>query len=237
MVREHEALILVDAVTSLGGVPVEVDAWGLDAVYSGTQKCLSAPPGLAPATFGPRAVERIGRRKTKVQSWYLDLTMIEKYWGEDRFYHHTAPISMNYALAEALRIVAEEGLEARFARHARHHRALVAGLEAMGLTLVPEPEHRLPELNCVWAPEGVDEAAVRRRLLSEWNVEIGGGLGPLKGRAWRIGLMGYSARQDNVMLVLAGLETCLREAGVAVPRGAAVEAAAASYASGTDRSA
>jgi alanine-glyoxylate transaminase/serine-glyoxylate transaminase/serine-pyruvate transaminase len=230
IVREHEALILVDAVTSLGGIPVEVDAWGLDAVYSGTQKCLSAPPGLAPVTFGPRAAERIGRRQTKVRSWYLDLTMIEKYWGQDRFYHHTAPISMNYALAEALRIVVAEGLEARFARHARHHRALVAGLEAMGLSLVPDAGHRLPELNCVWAPEGVDEAAVRRQLLTEWNVEIGGGLGPLKGRAWRIGLMGYSARQENVMLVLAGLETCLRQAGVAVPRGAAVEAAAGSYA-------
>jgi alanine-glyoxylate transaminase/serine-glyoxylate transaminase/serine-pyruvate transaminase len=223
--HEAGALLAIDTVTSLGGVPVEIDAWGIDAVYSGTQKCLSCPPGLAPVSFGPRAMEVIRNRKSKVQSWYLDMTMIERYWGSDRFYHHTAPISMNYALREALALVVEEGLEARHARHRRNHLALRAGLAAMGIGYVTAEGHILPQLNCVRIPDGVDDVAVRKRLLAEWGVEIGGGLGPLKGQAWRIGLMGQSSRMAHVTLVLSALETCLRDAGVKVPPGAALAAA------------
>ena len=175
------ALIALDTVTGLAGVPVEIDGWDIDAVYSGTQKCLSCPPGLAPVSFGPRAVEVLNQRKTKVQSWYLDLTMIQRYWGSDRFYHHTAPISMNYALREALALVAEEGLEARIARHAQNGRALHAGLAAMGLSLATAQGHRLPQLTCVKIPDGIDDLTVRRRLLNEWGIEIGGGLGPVQG--------------------------------------------------------
>jgi alanine-glyoxylate transaminase/serine-glyoxylate transaminase/serine-pyruvate transaminase len=228
--HEAGALIAVDAVTSLGGIPVEVDAWDLDAIYSGTQKCLSCPPGLAPVSFGPRAVEVINGRATKIQSWYLDMTMIARYWGSDRFYHHTAPISMNYALREALALVVEEGLEARFARHRANHLALKAGLAAMGLGYVTAEGHQLPQLNCVRIPEGVDDLAVRKRLLQQWGIEIGGGLGPLKGQAWRIGLMGHGSRRVNVTLVLAALETCLRDLGRALEPGAALAAASRAYA-------
>jgi alanine-glyoxylate transaminase/serine-glyoxylate transaminase/serine-pyruvate transaminase len=219
------ALIAVDTVTSLAGVPVEIDAWDIDAVYSGTQKCLSCPPGLAPVSFGPRAVEALNQRKTKVQSWYLDLTMIERYWGSDRFYHHTAPISMNYALREALALVAEEGLEARIARHAQNGQALHAGLAAMGLGLATARGHRLPELTCVKIPDGIDDLTIRRRLLDEWGIEIGGGLGPFKGLAWRIGLMGHSSQEKNVTLVLSALETCLRDLGYHVQPEAGAQAA------------
>ena len=197
------ALIALDTVTSLAGVPVEIDGWDIDAIYSGTQKCLSCPPGLAPVSFGPRAVEALNRRKTKVQSWYLDLTMIQRYWGSDRFYHHTAPISMNYALREALALVVEEGLDARIARHALNGKALHAGLAAMGLDLATAEGHRLPQLTCVKIPAGIDDLTVRRRLLNEWGIEIGGGLGPFKGLAWRIGLMGHSSQAKNVTLVLS----------------------------------
>ena len=223
------ALIALDTVTSLGGVPVEIDAWGIDAAYSGTQKCLSCPPGLAPATFSPRAVAAIEARKSKVQSWYLDMTMITRYWGEDRFYHHTAPISMIYGLREALALVLEEGLEPRFARHMANHRALAAGLDAMGLALVLAEGYRLPQLNCVRIPDGVDDVAVRKRLLADWGIEIGGGLGALKGKAWRIGLMGYGSRREHVTLVLAALETCLRDLGHRMEPGAALAAASMSY--------
>lgn len=215
--RQHSALIALDTVTSLGGVPVEIDAWGIDAVYSGTQKCLSCPPGLAPVSFGPRAVAAIERRKHKVQSWYLDMTMIMRYWGSDRFYHHTAPINMNYALREALALVVEEGLENRWARHKKNHEALKTGLAALGLSLVPAEGFQLPQLNCVRIPDRIDDLAVRKRLISEWGIEIGGGLGSLKGKAWRIGLMGYSSRPANVTLVLSALETCLRDAGHLLP--------------------
>ncbi len=224
------AMIVLDTVTALAGVPVEIDAWEIDAVYSGTQKCLSCPPGLAPVSFGPRAVETLNRRKKKVQSWYLDLTMIQKYWGSDRVYHHTAPISMNYALREALALVVEEGLEARFARHALNGRALHAGLAGMGLGLVTDPKHRLPQLTCVKIPDGIDDLTVRRRLLMDWGIEVGGGLGPFKGQAWRIGLMGYGSRHGNVTLFLAALETCLRDLGVSLPAGEATRSAAAVYA-------
>ncbi len=223
--HEAGALLLVDAVTSLAGVPLEVDAWGIDAVYSGTQKCLSCPPGLAPVTLGPRAVEALMARKTKVQSWYLDLSMIMRYWGGDRFYHHTAPISMNYALREALALVASEGLEARFARHALCGQALQTGLASIGIGLATKAGNRLPQLTCALIPEGIDDLAVRKRLLADWGIEVGGGLGPWKGKVWRIGLMGHGARPSNVTLFLSALETCLRDLGVDVPVDASVKAA------------
>lgn len=226
----HDAMIALDTVTSLGGVPVEIDGWDIDAVYSGTQKCLNCPPGLAPVSFGPRAEEVIKNRKSKIQSWYLDMTMIGRYWGQDRFYHHTAPISMNYALREALMLVLEEGLENRWARHLRHHEALRAGLEAMGIRYATVEGHRLPQLNCVLIPEGADDLAIRKRLLNEFNIEIGGGLGIFKGKAWRIGLMGVNSSREAVTLVLSALETCLRDAGCSFPPGAALEAAGEVYA-------
>ena len=232
IVHEAGALLLVDTVTSLGGAPVEVDAWELDAVYSGTQKCLSCPPGLAPVTFSPRAVEVIENRKTKVPSWYTDMTMVRNYWGQSRAYHHTAPINMNYALHEALRIVLEEGLEARFERHLRNHRGLKAGLKALGVEYSVPEGHQLPMLNSVWAPEGVDDVAVRRQLLDQFHIEIGGGLGPMKGRTWRIGLMGETSSESNVLLFLAALERCLSDAGLKVAPGAGVGAANEAYRKG-----
>lgn len=227
--HEAGALIAIDTVTSLAGVPVEIDAWDIDAVYSGTQKCLSCPPGLAPVSFGPRAAEVINTRKTKIQSWYLDMSMIQKYWGNDRVYHHTAPINMNYALREALALVVEEGLEARHARHALNARALKAGLAAMGVGVVTAEGHQLPQLTCARIPDGIDDLAVRKRLLKDWGIEIGGGLGSLKGKAWRIGLMGYGSRQANVTILLAALETCLRELGHTLKPGASLAAASEVY--------
>ncbi len=217
------ALLLVDAVTSLAGAELRVDDWRIDACYSGTQKCLSCPPGLSPVTFSPAAVASMDARKTRVANWYLDLSLIRNYWGANRAYHHTAPINMTYALHEALRIVLEEGLPARFARHQRNHRALRAGLEAMGLSYVPE--RSLPMLNCVKVPDGIDDAAVRKGLLDEYGIEIGAGLGPFKGKAWRIGLMGSSSTQRNVTLVLAAIEALLIRQGVAIEPGAALAAA------------
>jgi alanine-glyoxylate transaminase/serine-glyoxylate transaminase/serine-pyruvate transaminase len=227
LAHNRGALLIVDAVTSLGGHPVGVDRNGIDVCYSGTQKCLGAPPGLAPITFSERAIDRIHARKSKVQSWYLDISMVEKYWGDDRTYHHTAPISMNYALYEALRIVCEEGLEARWERHELNHRALVAGVEAMGLQMNVAPEHRLWSLNAVRVPDGVDDARVRARLLNDFNIEIGGGLGPLKGKIWRIGLMGSGSTRENVLLVLEALHAALNAEGFECPSG--IEAAAAAY--------
>jgi alanine-glyoxylate transaminase/serine-glyoxylate transaminase/serine-pyruvate transaminase len=226
MAHAREALLIVDAVTSLGGHPVGVDRNQIDICYSGTQKCLGAPPGLAPITFNERALERIRSRRTKVQSWYLDITMVEKYWGDDRTYHHTAPISMNYALREALRLIHEEGLEARWARHELNHRALVAGVEAMGLRMAVAPEQRLWSLNAVSVPQGIDDARVRARLLEE-NIEIGGGLGPMKGKIWRIGLMGSGSTRDNVVLVLDALQRALIAEGHSCEKG--IEAAEAVY--------
>jgi alanine-glyoxylate transaminase/serine-glyoxylate transaminase/serine-pyruvate transaminase len=223
LVHDAGALLLVDTVTSLGGVDVRVDDWRVDACYSGTQKCLSCPPGLAPMTFSPAAVAAMDRRKTKVQSWYLDLAMLRQYWGEQRVYHHTAPINMTYGLHEALRIVLEEGLEQRIARHLLNHRALRAGLEALGIGYVPKQS--LTTLNAVTVPGGVDDAAVRRRLLEDFGIEIGAGLGPFKGKAWRIGLMGHSSTRKNVILFLAALETIMAPRD----RGRALAAAAAVY--------
>jgi alanine-glyoxylate transaminase/serine-glyoxylate transaminase/serine-pyruvate transaminase len=211
--HEFDTLLLLDTVTSLGGVGVETDRWQVDAIYSGTQKCLSCPPGLSPVSFSDRAVDAINRRKSKVQSWYLDMTMVQRYWGEERFYHHTAPISMVYALREALRIVHEEGLEARWARHARNHAALKVGLAATGINFTAKEGHQLPTLNAVSIPSGVDDLAIRKRLLAEFGIEIGGGLGDFKGKVWRIGLMGYGSRPNNVLLFLAALEQCLMKGG------------------------
>ena len=209
VVHDAGALLLVDAVTSLGGMEVDVDGWQVDACYSGTQKCLSCPPGLAPVTFSAAAEEAIASRKAKVQSWYLDMNMVRMYWGSERLYHHTAPINMNYALHEALRIVLEEGLEPRWQRHARVHEELKAGLAQLGVTYLADPAHQLSMLNAVAAPAGVEEAAVRRRLLDEHDIEIGGGLGAFKGKAWRIGLMGESASSRHVTALLGALKAVL----------------------------
>ncbi len=212
VVHRHGALLLVDAVTSLGGISVGVDRVGIDICYSGTQKCLSCPPGLAPLTVSPRAEEVLRSRRTRVANWYLDLTSIQRYWGRERSYHHTAPITMNYALREALRLVAEEGLTARFERHARNARLLWEGLAELDLVPFVPASHRLPTLTTVRVPDGVDEAAVRRRLLEEYNIEIAGGLGALKGQIWRIGLMGHSSRPENVLTLLGALERVLNRA-------------------------
>jgi alanine-glyoxylate transaminase / serine-glyoxylate transaminase / serine-pyruvate transaminase len=226
LLKKHpDTLLLVDTVTSLGGHPVRVDAWGIDICYSGTQKCLSCPPGLAPITFSPRAVEKIKGRSKKVQSWYLDMNMVGKYWGSERTYHHTAPISMNYALLEALRIIDEEGLQARHERHRRNHLALVRGVEAMGLRMPVEEPYRLWSLNAVGIPPGIDDGKIRKRLLEEYNLEIGGGLGELKGKIWRVGLMGYGSSEPNVLYFLTALEQTLRAEGFEVPRGAGAGAA------------
>jgi len=210
IVHKHGALLLIDCVTSLGGIPMKIDEWDIDIAYSGTQKCLSCPPGLAPITVGPRALEALHQRKTKVANWYLDLTMLEHYWGDERTYHHTAPISMNFAIREALRLVQEEGLEARYLRHRTNSELLWDGLEELGLQLVVPLEHRLPSLTTVAVPEGVKEVEVRKRLLDEYNIEIAGGLGAFKGKVWRIGLMGYSSRRENVVLLISALSRLLR---------------------------
>lgn len=224
-VHEAGALLLVDAVTALGGVPVEVDQWEIDAIYSGTQKCLSCPPGLSPVSFSPRAMEVITSRKTKVQSWYLDVSMLANYWGQNRVYHHTGPINMTYGLYEALRLVLEEGLDNCFARHQRNHEALRAGLAAIGIRYSTQEGHILPQLNAVTIPEGVDDAKVRSTLLNRFGIEIGAGLGAYKGKVWRIGLMGYGSRQSNVLLFLSALEQCLAEQDYLFQHGASVAAA------------
>jgi alanine-glyoxylate transaminase/serine-glyoxylate transaminase/serine-pyruvate transaminase len=223
--HEFDTLLLVDAVTALGCIPVAADTWQIDAIYSCTQKGLGCPPGLSPVSFSPRAVEIFSKRKTKVQSWYFDVNLVEHYWDSERFYHHTGPITMVYALYEGLRLVMEEGLEERYARHRRNHEALKAGLKALGLTYTANERHQLPQLNAVRIPAGGDDLAVRKRLLSEFGIEIGGGLGELKGKAWRIGLMGYNSRPDVVLLFLAALEQCLLSQGAKVQLGAGVAAA------------
>lgn len=211
LAREHNCLSIVDAVTSLGGVELRVDDWGIDAIYSGSQKCLSCVPGLSPVSFSPRAVEKLKSRKTPVQSWFLDQTLVMGYWsgGGKRAYHHTAPVNALYALHESLRLLAEEGLENAWARHQNMHQLLKAGLEKLGLGFVVDEAYRLPQLNAVYIPEGVDDAAVRSSLLGRYNLEIGAGLGDLAGKAWRIGLMGYGARAENVALCLRALEEAL----------------------------
>lgn len=230
VVHEAGAMLLVDTVTALGGMPVKVDEWNIDAVYAGSQKCLSCPPGLAPVSFSPRAMDVIMNRKTKVQSWYLDVTMLANYWGSNRVYHHTAPVNMSYALYEALRIIHEEGLESCFARHMQNHLALKAGLSALGIEYAAQEGHQLPMLNAVRIPDGVDDAAIRGGLLNRFGIEIGAGLGDFKGKVWRIGLMGYASRANNVLLFLSALEQLLAEQGHQFEHGSSVAAATAFYA-------
>lgn len=229
--RRHDCLTLVDAVTSLGGSPLRVDAWGLDAVYSGTQKCLSGPPGLSPVSFSARAVEIITTRKTQVQSWFLDKNLVMGYWGAgtQRAYHHTAPVNNLYGLHEALLALREEGLEQAWARHTANHEALRAGLEAMGLEYLVPPEKRLPQLNTIIIPDSVDDATVRRRLLGEYDLEIGAGLGPLSGKVWRIGLMGYASSRANVEHCLRALDEVLTDLDAPVAHGVALDAARRAY--------
>jgi len=229
IVHDAGALLLVDCVTSLAGIPVEIDRLQIDAAYSGSQKCLGCPPGLSPVTFGPKALEAMDNRKKKVSSWYLDIGLLRNYWGNNRAYHHTAPINMNYALHQALRLVLAEGLEARYARHHLHHSALKAGLNAMGILYSVAADVSLPMLNSVLIPDGVDDAAVRSQLLNEFGIEIGGGLGPMKGKTWRIGLMGEAAKKSNVLVFLAALEQCLNKQGVKPSPGAGVAAANGVY--------
>jgi len=228
--HEHGALVLVDAVTSLGGCPLKVDEWDLDVVYSGSQKCLGCPPGMAPITFSPRAEEVLKARKTKVQSFYLDMTILGRYWGADRVYHHTAPVNLYYALREGLRLIYEEGLEARWERHRFNHQALMAGLQAMGLRPFAQAGHWLPSLNPVYVPEGINDVKVRGRLLQDYGIEIGGGLGKLKGQIWRIGLMGYNSTRKNVLMFLNVFEAVLRAEGYPAKMGAALTAAEEVYA-------
>ena len=209
--HQNGALMVLDTVASLGGVSVEVDAWDIDVAFSGTQKCISAPPGLAPLTLSPRACEVLRNRSTPVHNWYLDLTLLEHYWGEERTYHHTAPINMNYALREALRLVAEEGLEARFERHQTNAETLWSGLEDMDLSLLIPVENRLASLSTPIVPPGVDALDVRKKLLNDYHIEIAGGFGPLQGQIWRIGLMGFSSRRENVLLLLAALRELLKK--------------------------
>ena len=218
------ALVIADCVTSLGGMPVDLDEAGVDIAYSGTQKCLSAPPGLAPLSLSERALERLRARESKCVSWYLDLKLIDEYWGKSRRYHHTTPINMFYALREALRLAKEEGLEARFARHKLSHQAFVAGVEALGLAMHVAPEHRLWTLNTPVVPDGVDDAALRKKLLDDYGIEVLGGFGPLAGKVLRVGLMGASSTRNSVLLLLAALETCLPAAGFE-PKGSGVRAA------------
>jgi len=225
LAKQYEALFLVDTVTSLGGHDVAVDDWGIDICYSGTQKCLSCPPGLAPFTANQKALGTLQARTNKVHSWYLDLSLLSSYWSASRFYHHTAPVSMVYALHEALALIVEEGLEARIQRHLKHGSALQDGLEAMGLTLHAQKGYRLSMLTSVRIPPGIDDVRVRQRLLNESGIEIGGGLGPLKGQIWRIGLMGHSSTEENILLLLSILEELLSEEGYSVEAGAGVTAA------------
>ncbi len=236
MAQKFGCLTIVDAVTSLAGIELRVDDWGIDAIYSGTQKCLSCVPGLAPVSFSERAVQAIKARKTKVQSWFLDLNLVMGYWGADakRSYHHTAPINSLYALHEALVIVREEGLENSWQRHARNHQAFAAGIEALGLSFVVHEEFRLPQLNLVRFPDSVDDAAVRKALLDDYSLEIGSGLGNLAGKVWRIGLMGHASNRTNVLNCLSAVGNVMSGMGVAVDAGAAIGAAQAVYSGAAD---
>ncbi len=224
----HGALLLVDTVASLGGTDFQTDAWDIDVVYSGSQKCLGVPPGVAPITFGKRAEEAIAKRKSKVQSWYFDMTLVRDYWNEKRVYHHTGPVNMTNAMHEGLRLIVEEGLSARVARHAKMARAFHAGAEAMGMKLfVQNPAERCPTLTTVLVPDGADDVLTRKTLLEQHNLEIGGGLGDLKGKAWRVGLMGEGARPNNVLLFLSAIAGILKKQGCKIDSGAGIDAAGA----------
>jgi len=234
--RRHGAFTIVDAVTSLGGTPVLVDEWDLDAVYAASQKCLSCTPGLAPITFSDRVVERVKNRSRKVQSWFMDLNLLLGYWGATtRTYHHTAPTNALYSLHEALVMLREEGLENAWARHQRNHKALKAGLETLGLRYLVEEPYRLPQMNAVYVRAGLDEKEVRRRLLAEFNLEIGAGLGDLSGKIWRFGIMGYSCKMENVMLALCALEAVFADMGADIEQGKAESAAYHAYAAHPSR--
>jgi len=224
LAHRHGCLTIVDTVTSLGGTPVKTDEWGIDAVYSGTQKCLSCTPGIAPVSFNERALDKVRNRSRKVQSWFLDLNLVMAYWGggQKRSYHHTAPVNALYGLHEALVLLRNEGLENAWARHRHHHLALRAGLEALGLRFIVKEQDRLPQLNAVSVPDGVDEALVRSRLLQEYNLEIGAGLGALAGKVWRIGLMGHSCRAENILLCVGALEAILSDLGAPITTGEAL---------------
>ena len=232
LAQENQMLSIVDTVTGLAGIEVDIDAWGADAVYSGTQKCLSCVPGISPVTFSQKAQEVIVNRSTKVQSWFLDMNLVMGYWGEgaQRSYHHTAPVNAIYALHESLTILKSEGLEQSWARHKHNHGALKAGLEAMGLSLIVDEKDRLPQLNAVSIPDGIDEAQVRKTLLTDYSLEIGAGLGQLAGKVWRIGLMGYSSRPENVRLCITALEAALLAQGISLTPGKAIKAVNAYYA-------
>jgi len=227
LIHDHDCLAIVDAVTSLGGSPLKVDDWNIDAIYSGTQKCLSCTPGISPVSFSQAAIDRIQNRKTPVQSWFMDLNLVMAYWGAgtQRAYHHTAPINALYAFHEALVILHEEGLENSWVRHDKNHQAFKAGIEAMGLGFFVDEAYRLPQLNAVTLPEGIDEAAVRSTLLNKYNLEIGGGLGPMAGKIWRIGLMGHASNETNVLFCLGALDAVLTDMGAKIDSGKAVGAA------------
>ena len=225
LAKEHGVMILLDAVTSLGGVELKADEWGLDAAYSCSQKCIGAPSGLAPVTFSERAIKAAKSRKHPIRSWYLDITLLDQYWGSSKVYHHTSSSTLNYALLEALLLIEEEGLEKRFERHLENHQALVAGVEAMGLKMLVKPENRLPTLNTIRVPDGVDEAKVRGYLLETFNLEIGAGLGALKGQVWRVGLMGYSSSAENVLFFLSAMSRALAIQGCKTDLSAGLEAA------------
>jgi alanine-glyoxylate transaminase/serine-glyoxylate transaminase/serine-pyruvate transaminase len=231
LAHKHDCLAIVDAVTSLGGTPVKVDEWGIDAIYSGSQKCLSCTPGISPVSFSDAAQQKIANRKSRVQSWFLDMNLVMGYWGAGakRAYHHTAPINALYALHEALVILQDEGLENAWQRHQNNHLALRAGIEAMGLQFIVDEKDRLPQLNAVTIPEGVDDAAVRSQLLNDYNLEIGAGLGDLAGKVWRIGLMGYASNQTNVLFCLGAMDAVMTAMGANINSGEAVKAANAQY--------
>ncbi len=234
LAHEHDCLTIVDAVTSLGGSPLKVEEWGIDAIYSGTQKCLSCTPGLSPVSFSDRAIERIKNRKSSVQSWFMDLNLVMAYWGDGgggaRAYHHTAPVNALYGLHESLVILENEGLENSWARHEHNHQALRAGFEAMGLNFVVPENERLPQLNAITIPDGVVDAQVRSRLLNDYNLEIGAGLGALAGKVWRVGLMGFASNQTNVLTCLGAMDAVLTEMGARIDSGVAVAAAQQVYA-------
>jgi len=224
LAKEYETMIMLDTVSSLGGIEIKVDEWGIDACFSCSQKCIGCAAGLSPITFSDRAVEAVKKRKNSVSSWYLDISLIEKYWGTERVYHHTSSSTLNYGLLEALLLIHEEGLKSRFARHLKNHKALVAGVEAMGLQMLVSPQYRLPTLNTVLIPEGVDDIKLRRYLLEKFKLDIGGGFGRLSGKVWRIGLMGYSSSADNVLFFIPAISRALALQGVKTDLAAGLDA-------------
>jgi alanine-glyoxylate transaminase/serine-glyoxylate transaminase/serine-pyruvate transaminase len=224
LAKEYDAMMMLDTVSSLGGIEIKVDEWGIDACFSCSQKCIGCAAGLSPITFSDRAVEMLKKRKTPVSSWYLDISLIEKYWGHERVYHHTSSSTLNYGLLEALLLIHEEGLEKRFARHLKNHNALVAGIEALGLKMLVDPEYRLPTLNTVMIPDGVDDVKLRRYLLEKFKLDIGGGFGRLQGKVWRVGLMGYSSSADNLLFFIPAISRALALQGYKADLAAGLDA-------------